>query len=144
MSTLRRFVSVLPWLLAVGAAQAGDFCQREARVDPELPAGFAGHYRIAGITAEGSAYAGTLAVAAGDTHYTLERRVDSRTVRGQAWFERCGADRILQLFVRIDARPALTLACASAVDSENYYRVTCTGRRGERGVQPLEAWFQQP
>lgn len=143
MSTRMRLAPGLLWLIAASAS-AADFCTREARVDPELPAGFAGHYRLAGAAADGRAYAGTLTLGIAGTHYALERRIDGRRTRGEAWFERCGPDRIWQLAARIGARPEPELVCHTATDGDNYYRVTCVGPRDAQGRQTLEAWFQQP
>lgn len=143
MSPHARFALCMLCLFA-GGARAHDACERDARIDPELPAGFTGRYRLIGMTPEGRTYNGTLTLSIGDTHYTLVRQAEGHATRGEAWFERCGPDRIAQLAVRVGARPALAWTCQVATDGGNDYRVTCTGPRDVQARQGLEAWFQQP
>lgn len=135
---------LLPILaIAFSDARADAGCERMA-LDPEVPAGIDGRYEIVGrdpLTGDG--YAGTLAVALGKHSYTLARTIGADTVRGEAWFERCGVDRIMMLVVRYRAEPAIEAVCFHRSDADNYYRVSCRTRQGGSGRSGLEAWFQQ-
>lgn len=143
MSIHTRLTLSLLCMLAT-TAQAREGCEREAPIDPDLPAGLAGRYRLVGATPEGHAYTGALTLALGDTRYTITRNTGGRATPGHAWFERCGPDRIRQLTVRLDARPVIEWICQVTADGGNDYRVTCAGPRDAQGRHGLEAWFRQP
>ena len=127
------------------SAAAADFCERTP-VDPEVPAGMDGSYEVVGkdpIT--GAAYTGSLILGYDLPHsYTLTGRIQGRIVRGEAWLERCGADKVQVLTAWYNTRPPVTLLCTLGADSNIRYRITCQTRQGESPAQGLEAWFQRP
>ena len=146
MSAMKPFLSlmVLALTMACSSAAAADFCER-LPMDPELPAGFGGSYEVIGKDPRsGEAYTGTLVLGYGPRSYTLTRRIHGRTVHGEAWLERCGADKVQVLMARYNARPMITLLCTLGADSDIRYRITCQTRQGESPAQGLEAWFQRP
>jgi hypothetical protein len=124
---------------------AADFCERDPTIDPEFPAGLGGSYEIVGKDPlTGSAYAGSLIVDYGKSTYSLTRSVQDGKVHGDAWIERCGADKIVVLIARHYTKPApLDLRCSLGADGGNYYRTTCRTRYlGSLHWSGLEAWFQ--
>jgi hypothetical protein len=124
---------------------AADFCERDPTIDPEFPAGLGGSYEIIGKDpVTGSAYVGSLMVDYGKSTYSLTRSVQDEKVHGDAWIERCGADKIVVLTARHYTKPApLELRCSLGGDGDNYYRATCRTRyMGSLHWSGLEAWFQ--
>lgn len=125
-----------------GGAGAAGFCERMP-MDPEVPAGLAGSYEVLGKDpVTGASYAGTLVLEGGKDGYVLTRTVEGQALDGEAWIERCTADRIMALLVRYHAQPAIEMFCALGGDGDNYYRITCRSRQGEDPPSGLEAWFQ--
>ena len=124
-------------------ANADDFCKRKP-VDPESPPGFAGTYDVIGkdpIT--GTAYAGTLTIGFQKTSYSLVRAINGKVVRGEAWIEECGMDKLVVLAAHYNFKQAVELTCALSADADNYYRMTCRTRNKEQPPTGLEAWFQK-
>lgn len=123
------------------------YCVRQTNVDPEVPAGMAGAYDLIGKDPRtGRPYAGRLHIQIGKTAYLLTRTVGGKRVRGEAWMEYCGPDKIPHLAVRFQTRPArLDMSCRIGYDGDNYLRMTClTAYDGQEKhtTQGREAWFQ--
>lgn len=98
-----------------GSAHAQAFCTREARVD------CLGH---------------------DEGRCSLKREAGGRTLRGEAWFERCGPDGIRHLVAGFRIEPDLELDGHASADGDNAYRVTFTTGRHAHGGEGLDPWFQ--
>ncbi len=129
------------WHAAVAAAAVG--CER-VPFHPEVPAGLAGGYDIIGkAPGTGASYSGRLVIEHKKDGYAMARTVNGKTVRGDAWLEVCGPDKIHYFWARYGTRPATELLCRLGNDGDNYHRATCRARRG-KADNGLEAWFQIP
>jgi hypothetical protein len=137
----------LVWLLLLSACTtatpptAEPYCKR-LPFDAGDPPGLAGTYRIIGMEAGTTqAYSGALAIAAVKNTYILSRTINGQTLKGEAWLESCGPDRLQVLRARYDSRPKVTeLYCYLRYDPDAYTRSSCTA--SEDGG--LEAWYQVP
>ena len=131
-------------LASPSVALAIDPC-RKVPHDPEFPAGLEGAYEIIGKDAvTGKAYSGQLAISSGVSAYGIARVIEGKIVKGTAWIEVCGGDKIQYLAVRYATTPEVMASCRIGGDGGNYYRVTCRTRTGEMTWRGLESWFQTP
>ena len=131
-------------VLASPTVIAAEFCQKKPH-DPDFPAGLEGRYEIIGKDPKsGAAYSGYLAISTGKSVYGIGRVVDGTVVRGRAWIESCGSDKIAFLVAEYDTNPLTRLSCRLGADGDNYYRTTCRTGSGEQLWRGLESWFQNP
>jgi hypothetical protein len=136
-------VAVITVLLSPVLAGAASFCER-LPLDPEFPAGLVGSYDLVGkVPGTGRPYAGTLVIATERKTYRLIRTTDGTDVRGDAWIESCGPDKITVLAGSYDTTPKLEIRCSLGGDGDNYFRVSCRTREAGGDWQGLEAWFQR-
>jgi hypothetical protein len=129
-------------LLAASPVFASDFCLK-APFDAEFPAGLEGRYEIVGKDpATGEVYSGRLVISMERAAYGLDRAIDGKVSKGQAWIEGCGPDKVSFLVVDYATKPVTRARCRLGNDGDNYYRATCRTDAGENSWRGIEAWFQ--
>jgi hypothetical protein len=98
-----------------------------------------GKFEVIGKTEEGLAYSGELVVSKIGESFVIEKLVNDKKIKGEAWVESCSPDKFKRLVVKYKPDSLSSIySCYLRGDGDNFLRSSCKSFDN----RSLEAWYQ--